>query len=97
MALQNPPQADPRILSPKKDTVKVEGKLFYNEGDQAWNMLRLKKEILAEFPNLKEKQSKFGYMMLMNQNFEELQEELNKLSKQQGAVPILLYLVQGKN
>ena len=40
-----------------------EGKIYYNESFQAWNTLKLKKELFSEFPQLKEKRSKFFYKL----------------------------------
>jgi len=48
-----------RTLIPRT-LIDIEGKLIYNEGFQAWNTIRLKKEIFSEFPELKEKRSKFS-------------------------------------
>ncbi len=78
------------VLTPNKEAVIVDGKLFYSEGHQAWNILRLKKEILHEFPQLRDKTDKFGYKMVVHKNHEEARKALKEIDE--NSVPILLYL-----
>jgi hypothetical protein len=68
----------------------VEGKIIYSEGDQAWNLIRLRKEILNEFHQLKEKSSKFSYKILYFRNFEEFQAEFKKIKKGE-VLPMLVW------
>ena len=82
-----------KILRPTKEAVVVRGKLFYSEGDRAWTNLRLKKEILQEYPYLKERRSSFVYFMKMHRSHEELKKELAELEKQ-GAIPIIFFLAR---
>ena len=58
-----------RTLTPRR-IIDVEGKLAYAEGFQSWNLLRLKKEIVNEFPQLKEKRSAFSYRLAFFRSFE---------------------------
>ena len=80
------------ILRPKHDTLKLCGNLSYGEGNRAWNVLRFKKNILQEFPQLKERQKKFGYKMVMHRSFKELKEAINKMEKESDVIPIFLFL-----
>lgn len=81
-----------KTLTPRK-FININGKLYYNESMQAWNKLKLKKEILDEFPELKEKRSIFSYDMIYHRNKEELEKELKRLAKEKIEVmPILLWL-----
>jgi hypothetical protein len=54
----------------RKTKQKIKGKLCYNEGVRAWNVRRLKKEILEEFSDLKDKSTRFTYEMLLFYDFE---------------------------
>jgi hypothetical protein len=77
------------ILSPGNHT-KVDGKIFYSEGDQCWNLIRLRKEVLHEFPELKKKSVSFGYTMIIPKSKEGFKEILLGMEKE--AIPILLFL-----
>ena len=77
-------------LIPRK-IINVKGKIHYNENRQAWSNLFLKNEIINEFPQLKEKRSKFGYEMLFFKNSEELNNALKKL-KNEEVMPMLVWL-----
>lgn len=79
-----------RILTPQRETLKILGKLSYKEGAQAWSVLQLKKEILQEFPQLKEKRGKFCYLMTFHRTFKEIKKELADLEKKNEVLPILL-------
>lgn len=79
-----------KLLSPQRETLRINGKLSYKEGTQAWSLLQLKKEILLEFPQLKEKRGKFCYMMTFHRNFKEIKKELAELEEKNEVMPILL-------
>ena len=83
------------FLTPRKEALKINGKLLYNEGDQSWNMIRLKKEVLYEFPQLKEKQSSFSYLMVIGKTQEEIKQVLSEVNKE--AVPVLLFFNKEKD
>jgi hypothetical protein len=81
-----------RPLHPR-DVINVEGKLIYCERDQAWNLLRLKKEVLNEFYQLKEMRSKFSYHMVYYRTYEELEKAVKELKKKgELALPFLVFL-----
>lgn len=77
-------------LTPRQK-IDTEGKLAYAEGFQSWNTLRLKKEIVNEFPALKEKRSSFSYRLVFCRNHEELLE-LVKALKNETVMPLLLWM-----
>ena len=81
------------ILSPSHANVKVEGKLHYSEGAQSWNLIRLRKEVIHEFPELKEKSSKFSYRMIIPKTQEGFKEILQS---EKEVMPILLFLSKNK-
>ncbi|MEK6932946.1 MAG: hypothetical protein AABW56_04105 [Nanoarchaeota archaeon] len=73
--------------------INVEGKLIYNENFQAWNTIRLKKEIFNEFPQLKEKRSAFSYKMIYYRNLEEFEKFVKDLKKKnEESLPVLMFL-----
>lgn len=67
-----------------------EGKIYYSESFQAWNTIKLKKELFSEFPQLKEKRSKFLYKLNYFRKVEELQLQLKNIIKENG-IPLLLW------
>ena len=79
-----------KIIQPKHETLELEGELSYSEGLRAWNLIRLKKDILREFPQLKERREKFAYKMIMHRTFEDLKKSLKELENQK-VIPIFLF------
>ena len=77
-------------LTPKT-IIDVDGKLAYAEGFQCWNILRLKKEIVDEFPQLKEKRSAFSYRLIFFRTHEELLNSIKKL-KNEDVMPLILWM-----
>lgn len=80
-----------QIIKPKHETLEITGKMSYGEGNRAWNVIRLKQNILREFPQLKERRKKFAYKMIMHRSFKELKEEIEKMEKKNKVIPIFLF------
>lgn len=89
-------QEEIKNLIPITETPEIVGRLFYSESDQAWSMIRFKKEILQKFTQLKDKGGNFCYRMIMHQNYEELKEAINMMKKSSDSVPLLLFLCKKK-
>ena len=79
-------------LMPKNEVSEIVGKVSYHDSDQAWNTIRLKKELLDKFPQLKEKQGKFCYKIKMCSSHKHLKKEINSLEKGSQGIPLLLFL-----
>ena len=71
---------DKKSLTPR-EIVNIKGKLLYNESKQAWSNIRLKRELINEFPQLKEKRSQFSYEMLICKSNEEIERKTKELAK----------------
>jgi hypothetical protein len=70
-----------------------EGKVAYSESFQAWNTIRLKKELFGEFPQLKEKRSKFSYKLIYPKDIKSFEKLIKKIKKDNvGRMPILMWL-----
>ena len=78
-------------LIPRK-IINVQGKLHYNESNQAWNKLKFKKELLDEFPQLKQKRSKFSYEMKYFRDALEFEKLFKELKKKPEALPVLMWI-----
>jgi len=74
------------ILSPS--IVKINGKLFYSESAQCWNILRLKRAIFHEYPQLKDRSGDYGYTMILSKSRDKFKDALDEMDEE--AVPILL-------
>ena len=75
----------------------LEGNLIYKEGDQAWSILRLRKEILTEFPQLKEKRSKLCYCINFIKDYDSLIDLVKKMKEEKKPLPLLLWFYKVKN
>jgi hypothetical protein len=80
------------ILTPWTGSISVEGRISYNESAQAWNILRLPKEIMNDFPVLKKKRAKLSFRMEHVRNIENLKARVKKIEEEKKPIPILLYL-----
>jgi len=79
-------------LVPRK-VINVKGRVLYSEGNQAWNTLKLKKELFSEFPQLKEKRSKFSYKLIYHRDPKEMKKMVKEMAKEKKDVmPMLLWL-----
>ncbi len=80
----------PKTLTPR-NKIESEGKVHYSEGFQAWNTIKIKKELFSEFPELKEKRSKFSYQLTFCRSYIELLKKIKSL-KQGSVMPMLMWL-----
>ena len=85
-----------QTLRPQKNAIEIKGKFSYSEGIRAWNIIRFKKELINEFPQLKEKRSAFSYKMTFYQEYKELEKAIRKIKRDGGALPVLLFLCKEK-
>ncbi len=81
-----------RFLIPVQETLKVRGKIFYHESAQAHSMIRLTKDVLSHYPQLREKSSSFSYVMIVPSSKEELNEQFKKMKENVDEIPIILFL-----
>ncbi|MBR9701839.1 hypothetical protein GOV13_02865 [Candidatus Pacearchaeota archaeon] len=73
--------------------ISSEGKVHYSESFQAWNTLMLKKELFSEFPQLKEKRSKFSYELVYHRNPKEFEKAAKKLVKEgKSIMPLMVWI-----
>lgn len=83
-----------KLLEPRK-VIDIDGNIAYSEGFQAWNTIMLKKEIFAEFPELKEKRSKFSYRIALSRDFESFMDIAKDIQKEK-VMPILMWIYKEK-
>ncbi len=85
-----------KFIAPKRNPIKENGKISYWEGQKAWSIIRIKQDILKEFPQLKERRTPFGYQLRFYREFEELEKALKEVKKTQGVPPILMWFFKEK-
>ena len=88
---------DTQILRPQRNKLETKGKLSYMESTHSWSLMNLRKPVIEEFPQLKERCSAFGYKMTFFHEYEELEKLIRKLKRDGEALPILVWLVKEKN
>ena len=81
-----------KSLTPRTK-INSEGQVAYSESFQAWNTLKLKKELFAEFPQLQEKRSKFSYKLVYHRDPKEMEKMVKEMAKEKKEImPMLLWL-----
>ena len=81
-----------KTLVPRK-VIDSNGSMYYDEKSQAWGIIRLKSELIKEFPQLKEKRSKFSYQIEYYRTIEEFEKFVKELKKKDGeTLPVLMFL-----
>jgi hypothetical protein len=85
---------EPKILRPIRRPINTKGRLYYDPPNGSWGILRLKKAIVNNFSDLKEKRSSFSYQMVFYQTPQELEKAVREMKKQDMPLPILLFLVK---
>lgn len=79
-----------KTLAPRK-IINVKGKMHYNESNQSWGKIILKREIVDEFPQLKEKRSTFSYKLMFFRTHEELLNTIKKLNDKE-VMPMIFWM-----
>jgi hypothetical protein len=86
-----------KITLTPRTKIKSEGKIAYSESFQAWNTLKLKKELFSEFPQLKKKRSKFSYEITYHRNSKEFEKTVKRMMEEEEKVmPLLLWIYEEK-
>ena len=83
-----------KILQPSRNVLDIKGKIAYGDSSQSWSNIRLKKEIVDEFPTLREKSSKFSYNMLFYRNYNELEKAIRRMKRQKMPLPLLMFMIK---
>ena len=83
-----------KIISPIHEAIELSGDISYGESQRAWNLIRLKKEIINEFPQLKKRRESFGYNLILHRSYKELKKAINKMEEQGLPVPLMMFIGQ---
>jgi len=86
-----------KTLSPR-NVINIEGSIYYDERNRSFGIIRLKSDLVNEFPQLKEKRSKFSYKMEYYRKIEELEKTLQELKKKKcETLPVLMWMFKEKD
>lgn len=83
-----------KILQPTRNILDIKGKIAYGDSSQSWSNIRLKKEIVNEFPALKEKRANFSYNLIFYRSYNELEKAIKKMRRQKVPLPLLLFMIK---
>lgn len=86
-----------QILRPSRNEIRAKGKMYYQNEDHAWNLIRIRKEVLNEFKQLKERMSKFAYNMVFYSEWNEFEKSMRKARKEGLPTPLLIWFIKEKN
>lgn len=88
---------DMQILRPTQETLESKGKFSYSEGSQAWSIIKLKKEVLQEFSQLREKRSNFSYRLMLFRSYKIMKKAIKDIQDKEQPLPLLLCFYKEPN
>jgi phage regulator Rha-like protein len=81
-----------RTLIPR-NVIDTTGSIYYDEKSGTWSIIRIKADLVKEFPQLKEKRSKFSYQLTYYRTIKELEKAIRALKNQKDAsLPVMMWL-----
>ena len=78
-------------LVPFKKHKTITGRMYYNESMSAWSIIQLKKTLLEDYEELRNRRNKFSYEMFMSCTFDEIEIHLKAAKKQGRAPPLMIW------
>lgn len=79
-------------ITPKPKPLVVDGVVSYSEANRARSVIRLKKEIIQEFDDLKRRDKSIGYKLEYHRDFDKLRERISELNNKEEGIPFLLFI-----
>lgn len=83
-----------KYLKPREEPIEIGGNMLYSDNQRAWSLIRLKKEIILQFPGLRRKLNKPSYKVMFCKEFKQLEKEIEKAKKDIGIPPLLVWFVK---
>ena len=77
-------------LAPFSEKTVIKGRLVYDCNARACNKIRLKKEFVQRFPQVKKKDAKIEYEMTIYTTYRELFNNLKTMEEQKEPIPIMM-------
>jgi len=82
------------LIKQSENCVDIQGSVAYDMSSRAWNIIRLKKGILEEFPLLRERREKVSYRMILYRDPVDLFLAAEKMMDNKEVMPVLLYFTK---
>ena len=80
------------VLTPKPKPLITKGVVSYSESCRARNTIRLKKEIIKEFNELKERGKDIIYKIEYHRNLSKLLRRIEEVKDNKEGIPFLLFI-----
>lgn len=80
------------VLTPKPKPLITKGVVSYSESSRARNIIRLKKEIIREFNDLKDRKKEINYKIEYHRNTSRLNRRIKEITESGEGVPFLLFI-----
>jgi hypothetical protein len=68
----------------------IKSKLYYSESDRAWNMMRFRKEMYSDFPEMNMKEGQLKSELMFFYTVEHLKQVLELMEKEGLKLPIMM-------
>ncbi len=81
-----------KILQPSREKFEFKGNISYSENLRAWCIIRLRRELINEFPALKERRSKLGYHLTFYRDYDKLERAIRKMKMNNMPLPLLMFM-----
>ena len=82
------------IIQPLKEVVVSSGNVYYSESERSWSIIRLKKEFIAEFQQLRNRLFKTRYVAVVYHSPDLLEKEIKDIVEKKRPLPVLLFFEQ---
>ena len=84
-----------KIIKPITQPLIVNGRLIYNEANRTSSIIRLKKKIIKEFPDLKRKK-KMLYQFEFCRSYEKTIDRIKQMQERDQGIPFLIFFYAEK-
>jgi len=78
------------FLKPQQEVFRIKGSVLYQESAQAWNTIKIKRELLFLYPQLRDKRNPVKYSMIVARSAEEIKKQIEEVIEHD-KMPILLF------
>jgi len=86
-----------QILIPKSKPLIIDGIVSYSETCRARSIIRLKKDVINEFNDLKNRDKLIRYKLEYYRGPRRLQKRVNEITENGGGIPFLLFIYSEEN
>ncbi len=83
-----------QILSRKIEKIETEGKMNYSQQNRSWSVIRLRKDIINQFPQLFDRSSECSYKLIFHPTYKELEKAIRKMKREKIPVPAMIFFAK---